>query len=159
MPISGCLDADFRLEQSIKEAVVQAQEGNTAAAINKLESLQDKYPNHAAISEALAIAYAQHGNYLLSSNYYQKAARLSPDKLHLLKLSAEGQIKANRLEDAASRLKEYLETFPEDWGNLAGFGKDSIRAQSKGVGYQFPDERYSFNESREPESTGSSDAG
>lgn len=103
--------------------MVQAQEGNTAAAINKLESLQDKYPNHAAISEALAIAYAQHGNYLLSSNYYQKAARLSPDKLHLLKLSAEGQIKANRLEDAASRLKEYLETFPEDGATWLDLGR------------------------------------
>ena len=119
--LSGCLDAGFRLEQSIKEAVAQAQEGNTAAAINKLESLQDKFPSNADIAEALAIAYEEHGNYLLSSNYYQKSARLSPEKRHLLKLSAEGQIKAGRLQDAASRLQTYLETFPEDgatWLNL-----------------------------------------
>ena len=119
--LSGCLDAGFRLEQSIKEAVAQAQEGNTAAAINKLESLQDKFPSNADIAEALAIAYGEHGNYLLSSNYYQKSARLSPEKRHLLKLSAEGQIKAGRLQDAASRLQAYLETFPEDgetWLNL-----------------------------------------
>jgi len=120
---SGCLDSDFRLEQSIKEAISQAQEGNTAAAINKLESLQDKHPNDANVAEALAIAYATHGNYLLASNYYQKAARLSPEKRNLLKLSAEGQVKAGRLEDAVSRLKAYLESFPEDGGTWLDLGR------------------------------------
>lgn len=133
MLLGGCLDAERRLEHAIKEAVVEAQQGNSSSAINRLESLQDTHPDHPEIAEALAIAYEVHGNYLLASNYYQKAARLAPDKRHLLKASAKGQIQAGRLEDAAQRLVSYLESFPEDGETWLELGR--IRHQIQ------PDER------------------
>ncbi|MEQ9825432.1 MAG: tetratricopeptide repeat protein [Puniceicoccaceae bacterium] len=131
--LGGCLDAERRLEHAIKEAVVEAQQGNSSSAINRLESLQDAHPDHPEIAEALAIAYEVHGNYLLASNYYQKAARLAADKRHLLKASAKGQIQAGRLEDAAQRLVSYLESFPEDGETWLELGR--IRHQIQ------PDER------------------
>lgn len=112
--VSGCLEPGYRLEQSIKEAVSQAKEGDAAAAINKLESLQDKHPGNANVAEALGIAYEERGNYLLASNYFQKASRLSLDKKYLQLNSARNLLAASRKNDASSRLQEYLDSFPED---------------------------------------------
>lgn len=112
--VSGCIEPGFRLEQSIKDAVAQAKDGNIAGAINKLESLQDKFPENADVAEGLGIVYQERGNPILASNYYQKAVRLSPEKKYLLLNSAQTLFVASMKEDAAKQLQEYLESFPED---------------------------------------------
>jgi tetratricopeptide (TPR) repeat protein len=91
-----------------------AQGGDTAYAVDALESLESRYPNHPKVAEALGMAYQERGNFLLAANYYQKAARISPDYSFLLLDSARNLLRSDRKEDAMRRLGEYLARFPED---------------------------------------------
>ena len=112
--VSGCFETGFRLEQTIRDAVDQAKAGNTATALSRLESLQEKHPQNPDLAEGLGVVYQLKGDLLLSSNYYQKAARLSPEKKYLLFEAAKNLDEAAMKQDAAKVLKEYLESFPEN---------------------------------------------
>lgn len=123
LAIAGCDQLGFSLEQTIRDAVVQAEEGDPSGAINKLESLQDKHPDNPMVAEALGVAYRERGSYVLSANYFQKAARLSSSYQFLMKNSAESLVLADRKQDAVDRLLEYLRNFPEDGENWLSAGR------------------------------------
>ena len=129
--VTGCFDTAFRLDQKIQDAVAQAKAGDTATAINKLETLQSKYPQNADVAEALGVVYEVKGNAMLASNYFQKAARLAPEKKNLLLDAARELNKASMNQDAAKQLKEYLESFPEDGESWLFLGHLQFSLQQK----------------------------
>ena len=140
--VSGCFETGFRLEQTIRDAVEQAKAGNTASALNRLEALQEKHPQNPDLAEGLGIVYQEKGDLMLASNYYQKAARLSPEKKYLLFDAAKNLNEAAMKQDAAKVLREYLESFPENGEGwlllgriLSGFEEESeaVDALTRGI--------------------------
>ncbi len=127
MFLAGCGLQSFRKDQQVEDAILEAQNGDVSAAINKLENLQDAHPDDPFVAEGLGIVYGLRGNYLLASNYFQKAARLSPEKRNLLLNSAEYLLRAEQPENAANRIDNYLRHFPDDvetWIQLANLRFD-----------------------------------
>jgi tetratricopeptide (TPR) repeat protein len=140
--MTGCFESRFRVEQLIREAVAQAENGDATAAVIKLEKLMKRHSGDARIAEGLAIAYEKRGNFLLAASYFLKAAKMSEDKRHLLLRCARNLVDADRKSDAVIRYKEYLSLFPDDaesWLSLGrlqrelGAVEDAVASLSRGV--------------------------
>ncbi len=107
---------------AVRRAQVMIFEGKNADAINTLEDASQKYGMGAEISEALAYAYSQDGQFSSAAMCFEKASDLKGGDPQLQISAAKTYEQGGALESAIKAYEKYLKLKPNDaivWKALA----------------------------------------
>ena len=115
-------------EQNEEQMYLQAQNlagsGDIAGAIRILETLLNRFPNHALAHNDLGVLCYRNGNREKAVNHYEAATHLEPNNITFKKNLADFYyVEQNRVEDALKIYVSVLEQQPTDIETLLSTGR------------------------------------
>ena len=119
--LTACSDPEVpnkRQDQSFADALTVANqliyENHIDQALRQLEILDKKYPNNAAVIEALAFAYARKPDPAMAAFYFDALLRLDPERTDMLLYSARAHTDSQDWASASNAYQQYLKESPND---------------------------------------------
>ena len=111
--LAACVPTAENIEETIRKANVQLENGQEQDAIGLLESLNARLPGNAAILEALAFAYSQSGQPILAGITFAQIAETNASESHFLLYAGQSMRDAGEPQQAVAYYEKYLKTYPD----------------------------------------------
>jgi tetratricopeptide (TPR) repeat protein len=133
--LSACSSPQERYEQALQQAIELRVQGNTEAALQRLEKLAAENPDDLRVLVEMARAYADQGDATTAAFFMAEAARQSPDDTELLLEAYQAQLAAGE-QARATELVLLMEELapealgPDEWLLVGAARADQNRARS-----------------------------
>lgn len=133
--LSACSSPQERYEQSLQQAVELRAQGNTEAALQRLERLAAENPDDLRVLIEMARTYADQGDATTAAFFFADAARQNPSNTELLIEAYQAQLDAGEMT-TATELVLLLEANasevlgPDEWLLIGAARADQNRARS-----------------------------
>ncbi len=133
--LSACSSPQERYEQALQQAIEQRIQGNTDAALQRLEKLATENPDDLRVLVEMARAYADQGDTATAAFFMAEAARQKPDDTEQLLEAYQAQLAAGE-QVRATELVLLLEELapealgPDEWLLVGAARAEQNRARS-----------------------------